>query len=387
MRYFLIVGEASGDLHASNLMREIKKLDHKARFSFCGGDLMSAQGGTLIQHYREMAIMGFFNVLIHLRKIRSNFNVCKQAIARFEPDVLILVDYGGFNLRMARYVRKTIPSIKIVYYIPPKIWAWNEKRVHTIKRYVDKVYTIFPFETDFYASHDFEVEYVGNPTVEAIQNRPNQDQSFEAFCTKNNLYPKPVIALLAGSRKKEIETCLPRMYKAASQFTDYQLLVAGAPGIDPEFYLKVLKNEHVKLVFGQTYDILKHAQLAVVNSGTATLETAILRTPQVVVYHLMAGYAAKIAMKLMLKIKHVSLVNLLTNKATVKELIGADFSIENLRAEINNILLNKEYCKQMLSDYDQIVAVLGKNSCANHTARKIVTFINEYAAKPNTVSR
>ena len=236
MKYFIIAGEASGDLHASNLMRELRKADSQAEFCFLGGDLMQAQGGKLVKHYRQMAFMGIIAVLKNARTVLKNLSDCKKAIVDFQPDVLILVDYPSFNLRIARFVKENLNRTKVYYYISPKIWAWKEYRINEIKRYVDKMFTIFPFETAFYAKHKFPVEYVGNPTVDSISKRPNQQQTFTQFCTENNLPEKPIIAILSGSRKQEIAACLPRMLEAGLRFTDYQVVVAGAPAIEPALY-------------------------------------------------------------------------------------------------------------------------------------------------------
>lgn len=375
MRYFLIAGEASGDLHASNLMREILKTDHKAKFCFLGGDLMQAVGGTMIKHYRDMAFMGFWAVFKNLKTILANIEQCKAAIDDFKPDMLILIDYPGFNLRIAKHVKET-SQLPIYYYIPPKIWAWKEYRISDIKKYIDKVFTIFPFETEFYQKHNYKVDYVGNPTVDSIANRPLQNQSFEAFCTKNNLTPKPILALLAGSRKQEIAACLPRMLKAASQFDGYQVIVAGAPGIDESFYTKTLKSNKVPLIFGQTYELVHHASAAVVNSGTATLETALIGTPQVVVYYVMLGRLAYWAKNIVLKIKYISLVNLVSERETVKELIAHKFTVENVQAEIELLLNDKAYKAVMLADYDLIKAKLGEPGTARKAAKLMLNYSN-----------
>lgn len=375
MRYFLIAGEASGDLHASNLMREILKVDHKAKFCFFGGDLMQAVGGTMIKHYRDMAFMGFVAVLKNLKTIMQNIEICKKEIADFEPDVLILIDYPGFNLRIAKHIKET-SQLPIYYYIPPKIWAWKEYRIKEIKKYIDKIFTIFPFETDFYKEHNYAVDYVGNPTVDSIASRPFQNQSFEAFCTKNNLMPKPVIALLAGSRKQEISYCLPRMIAAASQFEDYQIVVAGAPGIDADFYKPYIKNRNTPIIFGQTYELAANATVAVVNSGTATLETALIGTPQVIVYYVMLGRLAYIAKNIILKIKYISLVNLISERETCKELIAHKFTVANIKAEIDLILNDTDYRTKMLSDYDMIKSRLGEPGTARKTARKMLDYLN-----------
>lgn len=371
MRYFIIAGEASGDLHASNLMCELKKVDAQAVFCFLGGDLMQAQGGLMIKHYREMAFMGFVAVLKNATKVLENIRVCKAAIIDFKPDVVILVDYPGFNLRMAEFV-KTKLHLPVYYYISPKIWAWKEYRIKNIKRYVDKMFTIFPFETEFYKKHNFKVEYVGNPTVDSVVNRTNQHQTFNEFCTLNHFSEKPVIALLAGSRKQEIKACLPRMLEAASQFSDYQIVISGAPGIDTDYYTQFTVHQQIPVVFNQTYELIQHAKVAVVNSGTATLETALIGTPQVIVYHVLFGKLAILAKNIFIKVKYISLVNLIAGKEVVKELIAHLFTVENLVYEMDNILKNENYRQQMLKEYDEIGAILGKPGAAIRAAKKII---------------
>ena len=276
MKYYLIAGEASGDLHASKLMNALKKEDPQAQFRFFGGDLMQAEGGTLVKHYSEMAYMGFIPVLLNIDKVLHNIRLCKSDIEEFHPDVLILVDYPGFNLRMAKFA-KTRLNIPVHYYISPKIWAWKEYRIKDIKRYVDKMYSILPFEIPFYQKHLYQIDYVGNPTVDEMAVRPFADEKFDSFISENNLENKPIIALLAGSRKAEITANLPTMIDAASSFTDYQLVIAGAPGISPDFYHTFISGKRVSIVFEKTYRLLQQSSAALVTSGTATLETAILK--------------------------------------------------------------------------------------------------------------
>jgi lipid-A-disaccharide synthase len=370
MKYFIIAGEASGDLHASGLMRELKKADTNAEFCFLGGDLMQAQGGKMIKHYRDMAFMGFVTILLNARTVLKNISDCKQAIRDFNPDLLILIDYPGFNLRMARFAKESL-NIPVYYYISPKIWAWKEFRIKKIKRYVDLMFTIFPFETAFYTRHDYPVEYVGNPSVDSVCLRPNQDQTFEEFRILNKLSAKPIISLLAGSRKQEISACLPRMIEAALRFSDYQVIIAGAPGIEPGFYQTLLKNRDVLIVFGQTYELLQHARAAVVNSGTATLETALIGTPQVVVYHVMFGRLAYWVKNLVIKVKYISLVNLIVEKEAVKELIAHLFTVENVASELDRILNNAEYRQEMMNNYATIKNLLGEPGTAERCAKKI----------------
>ncbi len=376
MRYFIIAGEASGDLHASNLMRELKKQDSAAEFCFLGGDLMAAQGGKMVKNYREMAFMGFVAVAMNARTVLRNIADCKNAIAEFKPDVLILVDYPSFNLRIARYVKENF-NTPVYYYISPKIWAWKEYRIKDIRKYVDKMFTIFPFETSFYARHNYPVEYVGNPTVDSIESRDNREQTFQEFCELNQLSNKPMIALLAGSRKQEISACLPRMLEAAGNFSDFQAVVAGAPGIELDYYRTVLKNDKVQIVFGQTYELLQHSQAAIVNSGTATLETTLIGTPQVVVYHQSLGRLAYWMKDLIIKVKYISLVNLIAEKEVVKELIAHLFTVENMTAELRKILYDSAYRQKMLQEYSTIKTALGEKGTAEQAAAKIVSYLQK----------
>ncbi|MDO9152631.1 MAG: lipid-A-disaccharide synthase [Paludibacter sp.] len=375
MRYFLIAGEASGDLHASNLMHELKKVDVLAEFCFLGGDLMQAQGGKMVIHYREMAYMGFVTVLKNLRTVFRNINDCKIAISTFQPDVVILIDYPGFNLRIARFVKEKFKKIPVHYYISPKIWAWKEYRIRDIKKYIDKMFTIFPFETEFYKKHNFQVEYVGNPSVDSVSARPNQQQTFEDFCQRNHLTEKPVIALLAGSRKQEIAACLPQMITAASRFADFQVVISGAPGIEPDYYNIFSGQQKIPVIFNQTYELIQHAAVAVVNSGTATLETALIGTSQVVVYHVRFGKLAYLAKNIVLKTKFISLVNIIARKEVVKELIAHLFTVENIVHEISRMLFDENYKQKMLKEYKEIRTVLGEAGAAQRTAKKITEII------------
>ena len=374
MRYFIIAGEASGDLHASNLMRELRIEDTQAEFCFLGGDLMQAQGGKMIKHYRDMAFMGIVAVLKNARTVLKNLSDCKQAITDFQPDVLILVDYPSFNLRMARFVKENM-NTKVYYYISPKLWAWKEYRIKEIKRYVDKMFTIFPFETAFYAKHNYDVEYVGNPTVDSICARPHQNQSFADFCTENKLPAKPIIAILAGSRKQEIVGCLPRMVDAGLRFPDYQLIIAGAPGIEADLYNSVLKSRDVSVVFGKTYELLQQSKAAVVNSGTATLETALIGTPEVVVYHVPLGRIGYFVKEMVVRVKFVSLVNIVAEKLIVKELLAHLFTVKNIAAELDLILNNTTYRQTMLQNYSIIKKALGEPGTAERAAKKMVELL------------
>lgn len=374
MKYFIIAGEASGDLHASNLMRELRKQDSKAEFCFLGGDLMQAQSGKMIKHYRQMAFMGFWAVLKNARTVLKNMSDCKQAIVDFKPDTIILVDYPSFNLRIARFVKENL-SIPVYYYISPKIWAWKEFRIKQIKLFVDQMFTIFPFETTFYAKHNYKVEYIGNPTVDTILTRPNQHQTIAEFCSQNQLSEKPIIALLAGSRKQEILACLPRMIEAANRFPDYQIIIAGAPGINPEFYNSIIKEKGVSIVFGKTYDLLQQSKAAIVNSGTATLETALIGTPQVVVYHVIFGRMAYLIKDFFIKVKFFSLVNLVAEKEVVKELVAHYFTVENVAVELDKLLNDANYRQTMMEEYSKIQTSLGGVGAAERAAEKIVSLL------------
>ncbi|GHT47299.1 lipid-A-disaccharide synthase [Bacteroidia bacterium] len=370
MKYFLVVGEASGDLHASNLMRSLQKLDKEADFRYFGGDLMQSVGGTLLKHYREMAYMGFLPVLLHLPSIFKNLNDCKKAIEDYQPDALILVDYPGFNLKIAKHFAFH-PAPFTYYYISPKIWAWKEYRIKAIRKYVDKMLCILPFEVEFYKKHQYAVDYVGNPTVDAIAGREHASETFGDFIRINSLENKPLIALLAGSRQQEIKDNLPTMLEAAAPFDDYQLVIAGAPGMDPAYYTKFTGNHKVHIVFGQTYRLLQQAQAALVTSGTATLETALLRVPQTVCYRVPFGHLSSFVFSHFFACKYISLVNLIAGKGIVKELFGKYFSVRQIRDELD-LLLHDESCrKKMEEGYQEVIAQLGDPGASDKAARCI----------------
>ncbi|HIX26074.1 MAG TPA: lipid-A-disaccharide synthase [Candidatus Barnesiella excrementigallinarum] len=373
MKYYLIAGEASGDLHASNLMKALQREDPDAEFRYFGGDLMAACGGTLVKHYRDMAYMGFIPVLMNLDKVLANMRLCKQDITAARPDVVILVDYPGFNLKIAKYV-KTRLNIPVYYYISPKIWAWKEWRVKSIRRYVDRLYSILPFEVPFYARHHYEVEYVGNPTVDELAVRPFADETFADFVADCGLDDKPIIALLAGSRVSEIKNNLPLMIEAAEPFTDYQLVVAGAPGISPDLYTPYLQGHRVKVVQGKTYRLLQQSRVALVTSGTATLETALLRVPQVVCYWVGGGKLFYKIFEKILKVPYVSLVNLIANAPVVCELLGYRATVENLRWELSR-LFEEEARQKMLAGYDLVADRLGAPGAPENAARSMVSLL------------
>ena len=352
MKYYLIVGEASGDLHASHLMAALKVEDPQAEFRFFGGDLMAAVGGTMVKHYKELAYMGFIPVLLHLRTIFANMRRCKEDIVFWNPDVVILVDYPGFNLDIAKFVHAKT-QIPVYYYISPKIWAWKEYRIKNIKRDVDELFSILPFEVEFFeGKHHYPIHYVGNPTVDEVTAyQEAHPKNTAEFIADNQLENKPIIALLAGSRKQEIKDNLPDMLKAASAFPDYQLVLAGAPSIAPEYYEQYIGESKVKIIFGQTYRLLQHADAALVTSGTATLETALFRVPQVVCYHTPIGKVISFLRHHILTVKFISLVNLIADREVVKELVADTMTVKNMQSELEKILEDDKYRREMLAEY------------------------------------
>lgn len=377
MKYYLIVGEASGDLHASNLMRALLQEDPKAEFRFFGGDLMKEVGGTCVRHYKSLAYMGFIPVLLHLRTILRNMEFCKNDVEAWNPDVLILVDYPGFNLKIAQYI-KLHTEIPIFYYISPKIWAWKEYRIKNIQHDVDAMFSILPFEVEFYQKYHFPVHYVGNPCVDAVDAfRKNFNETFETFVSAHNWEQKPIIALLAGSRKQEIKDNLRRMIKASRYFPDYQFVVAGAPGIEADFYRRYMDAD-TKIVFGETYRLLSHATAALVTSGTATLETALFRTPQVVCYYTAAGKLVSLLRRMILKVPFVSLVNLIAGKEVVTELVAGDMQVKAIKQELSYILPGSERRKRMLENYDCLIQILGKAGASGRAARQMLQALSAY---------
>jgi lipid-A-disaccharide synthase len=383
MKYYLIVGEASGDLHASNLMRALKELDAEASFRFFGGELMSEVGGTRVKHYKELAYMGFIPVLLHLRTIFKNMDLCKKDIVDWNPDVVILVDYPGFNLKIAEYIKKHT-DIPIYYYISPKIWAWKEYRIKNIKRDVDELFSILPFEVDFFKGHHYPIHYVGNPCVDAVDAyQKNHAESFGEFVASNSLSDKPIIALLAGSRKQEIKDNLPMMLEAALPFVDkYQLVLAGAPGIDPAYYQQYVGSTvPVKIIFGQTYRLLQQAKAALVTSGTATLETALFRVPQTVCYYTPVGKLISFLRRHILKVKYISLVNLVANKEVVRELVADTMTVANVRSELNALLNDETYRGQMLKEYDRMIKILGPAGASHQAASKMIELLSARKGK------
>lgn len=368
MRYYLIAGEASGDLHGSNLMREIRKLDPAADFRFWGGDLMKAQGGELVKHYRDLAFMGFTEVLMNLRTIFRNLDACKEDILAFKPDVVILIDYPGFNLRIAEFVHEH--KFRVFYYISPQVWAWKQSRVHKIKRIVDKMFVILPFEKDFYAKFDYEVTYVGHPLLDAISSNQLSLPGFEVFREANGLHEKPVIALLPGSRRQEIATMLPFMLKVVDSFPLYQFVIGGAPSVPDEFYKEIIGEKKISLLKGQTYALLRNSCAALVTSGTATLETALFGVPEVVCYK--GGWISYMIARRLVKVDFISLVNLIMEREVVKELIQDELTVPNLIEELKKILDDKNRIR-INADLDELKKILGGSGASAVAAKEMVS--------------
>ena len=366
MKYYIIAGEASGDLHGSNLMKALYQEDSDADIRFWGGDLMESVGGTLVKHYRELAFMGFIEVVFNLKTILGNIKVCKKDILKFQPDVIIFIDYPGFNMRIAKWAKEI--GIKTHYYISPQIWAWKENRIKDIKRDVDKMYVILPFEKDFYESkHNYPVTFVGHPLIDAIHNQ--KAIVLDDFRTQNNLSDKPIIALLPGSRKQEITKMLSIMLSVVDDFPDYQFVIAGAPSQDYSFYESFITNSNIKFISNKTYDLLKIATAALVTSGTATLETALFKVPEVVCYK--GSWASYQIAKRIITLKYISLVNLIMDEELVTELIQDDFNTKNLKKELVK-LLAPAHREQLLKKYNLLETKLGGTGASKKTARLIV---------------
>nr|WP_322625960.1 lipid-A-disaccharide synthase [uncultured Flavobacterium sp.] len=370
MKYYIIAGEASGDLHGSNLMKQLYKADPQAEIRFWGGDLMQAAGGTLVKHYRDLAFMGFAEVVANLKTILNNIKFCKADILAFKPDAIIFIDYPGFNMRIAQWAKEL--GIPTHYYISPQIWAWKENRIKAIKRDVDHMYIILPFEKEFYeVKHDFPVHFVGHPLIDAIHNRKTVDET--AFRKEFNLDDRPVIALLPGSRKQEISKMLSGMLSVVNDFPDYQFVIAGAPSQEYSFYQQFLTNDSVHFISNRTYDLLSIAHAALVTSGTATLETALFKVPEVVCYK--GGWISYQIAKRIITLKYISLVNLIMDQEVVKELIQGDFNTANIKTELTK-LLTPEYRSKLLKNYDLLEEKLGGDGASEKTATLIVKNFN-----------
>ena len=381
MKYYLIAGEASGDLHASRLMRSLKAKDPEAEFRYFGGDLMAQEGGTLVKHYRELAYMGFIPVLMHLRTILRNMKMCKRDIAEWRPDAVILVDYPGFNLSIAKFVHKWRgnlpspathhPSPKIYYYIAPKLWAWKEYRIKSLKRDVDELFSILPFEVDFFeGKHHYPIHYVGNPTAQEVREWLKNKE----LRVKNE--ELNIVALLAGSRRQEIKDNLPAMIKATRHLAGrYDVVLAGAPSIEEDYYRTFIEGTHVRLVMNQTYQLLSEATAALVTSGTATLETCMFSVPQVVCYYTPLKHVIGFLRRLVLKVKYVSLVNLIADREVVTELVAETFSVSNIRRELEAILPGGDRRQQMLDDYREVYRRLGESNAPDRAAELMISYL------------
>lgn len=365
MKYYIIAGEASGDLHGSNLMKELYQLDPKADIRFWGGDLMQAVGGQMVKHYKKLAFMGFIEVVFNLKTILNNIKFCKNDIENFNPDVIIFIDYPGFNMRIAKWAK--VKKIKTHYYISPQIWAWKENRIVAIKRDFDKLFVILPFEKDFYEKkHNFPVTFVGHPLIDAINNKVVISK--EKFLAEYNLEDKPIIAILPGSRKQEISKMLAVMLSVADDFVDYQFVIAGAPSQEFDFYKQFLTNRNVKFISNKTYDLLSHSVAALVTSGTATLETALFKVPEVVCYK--GSWASYQIAKRIITLKYISLVNLIMDKEVVRELIQDKCNQTTIKSELNKIL-NPDFRKNMLQEYNILESKLGGLGASKKTAKLI----------------
>ena len=372
MRYYLIAGEASGDLHASNLIGELKLLDRDAEFRCWGGDMMQQQGAELVKHYRDLAFMGFLEVVTHLPTILKNFRFCKQDLLAFQPDLLILVDYPGFNLRIARFASEH--GIRVFYYISPQLWAWRSSRVKSVKKWVEKMFVILPFEKEFYARFDYPVDYAGHPLLDVINDTMNMT-SREDFLQKNDLPDRPIVALLPGSRKMEIEKILRMMLRIQPFFPDCQLVIAGAPSVPAAFYERIVGGSKARLLTGQTYDLLKHSRIALVTSGTATLETALMNVPQIVCYK--GNLLSYLIARRLIKVKYISLVNLVCGKMLVPELIQSELSQENLVREMTILLEDGPVRQSMIRGYQELKQLLGGHGASSRIAGLMMQYLKQ----------
>lgn len=374
MRYYLIAGEASGDLHGANLMKALKDFDASANFRFFGGERMQKIGGELVKHYREMAFMGIVNVVLNIRTIKKNLDFCKEDLLRFQPDVLILIDYPGFNLKVAEFAKQH--GIKVFYYISPKLWAWKEYRVKKIRRFVDEMFTILPFETAFYKKHGIDVHYVGNPLMDALESYHSEEKPKATFIGQNELNERPTVALLAGSRVQEVKRTLPLMVRIAATFPDFQFVVAGVQTIEADLYSKYLEGTGIKIIYDQTYDLLNHAHAALVASGTAALETALFRVPQTVIYRVEGGWLTDFIFRnFIFKMAGVSLPNIIMDREIVKEYIQKKMTFSNVKNEMHKLLNDEKYRKQILTDYDKLLERMGEPGCSKRAAEKMTELL------------
>lgn len=387
MKYFLIAGEASGDLHGSNLMKGILKADPSAEFRFYGGEKMQSVAGTMAKHYKELALMGIWEVLRSLKKFKGFIETCKEEINSFNPEVLILIDYAGFNLRIAKYGKQK--QIPVYYYISPKLWAWGKSRAKRIKRYVQRMFVILPFEVEFYKKLGIKSEFYGNPVTDVIDEFNRQySETAETFRTRNNLDKRPVIALLAGSRRQEIDLCLPKMLEVSKEFPGYQFALAGAPSITKEYYKKYLGGNDIQLVYDETYQLLKHAFAAVVTSGTATLETALMNIPEVVIYKTSSAsfYIGQFFIMLgVIHVKFFCLVNIILNRMLVKEYLQFNLS-KKIKTELKNILEDKSHREKILRGYEEMKSLLGKSGVSDFIAQRMVDTLNDSKKTSNQIN-
>lgn len=372
-KFYIIAGEASGDLHASNLMRAMLAEKSDCEFRFWGGDEMIKVSNTCVKHIKELAFMGFVEVLMNIKTIFKNLKSCKDDILQYKPDAIILVDYPGFNLRIAKWAHQQ--NIKVIYYISPQIWAWKQNRVYTIKKVVDEMYVILPFEKDFYKKFDFEVTYIGHPLLDAIENyKKTNEISLLQFIEQNKLSNKPIIAVLPGSRKQEVSKKLPIMLDALKDFKEYQIVIAGAPNLEPDFYQPYIeRSNNLHLVHSKTYDLLSCSELAVVTSGTATLETALFEVPEVVCY--IGSPVSYLIAKQLIKIKFISLVNLIMNREVVKELIQNNCNAQTIKNEVSQLIIGKPKREQMLNDYKELKKILGEGGASKKIAQSLLKTI------------
>lgn len=367
MNYYIIAGEASGDLHSANLMREIKLLDSAAKFRIWGGGRMQSEGGDLVKHYKELAFMGFYEVIANLITIYKNIRFCKNDLLSYQPDVLILVDYPGFNLRIAEFAHAN--GIRVFYYISPQIWAWKKSRVKKIRKYVERMYVILPFEKDFYAKYEVDVDFVGHPLLDAIENEKENLTNQETFFLKHHLSTKPIIAILPGSRKQEIAVMLPIMLSVKKHFPNYEFVIAGASAIEEGFYKQYISDPSIRIIFNQTHDLLHNATAALVTSGTATLETALINVPQVVCYK--GNWLSFQIAKRIVNINYISLVNLIMGKAVVKELIQEHLNESSITKELT-LILEKNNRNRIIEDYKKLREILGGKGASLLTAKLMI---------------
>ncbi len=380
MKYYLIAGEASGDLHASSLMKALITEDENADFRFFGGDSMKSAGGTLVKHYREMAYMGFIPVLLNLRTIMQNLEFCRKDIRLYCPDVVILIDYPGFNLKIAKFIKNEL-KIPVCYYISPKVWAWKMYRIKSLRRYVDRMFCILPFEKAFFKKHNYHVDYVGNPSADSVTAFLESGNTKKNIAEPDKLKNKPVMAILAGSRKDEVKKNLPVMLSAADKFSQYKKVVAGAPGLFSSDYEQYIDAEYeVEIKYGQTYSLLEYADVALVTSGTATLEAALFRVPQIVCYYVRGGRLSNLIFKNFFHVPYISLVNLIAGKEVVKEMFGYKFKKELIYEELKRIIEDETYKSNMIKGYERVISILGKPGASHRTAQLIIKFLQEKIA-------